>query len=41
LGEVLHWTDRKIDGAVDLGQPGPAITLPSTIDDAEKFERRL
>ena len=41
LGEVLHWTDRKIDGTVDLGEPGPAIALPATIDDAEKFERSL
>ena len=41
LGEVLHRTDRKIDGAVDSAEPGPAVALPATIDDAEKFERSL
>jgi hypothetical protein len=41
LGEVFHRTDRKIDGLVDLTDPGPAVALPATIDDAEKFQRGL
>jgi hypothetical protein len=41
LDKVPHRTDRKVDGAVDLGQPGPVVALPATIDDAEKFERSL
>jgi len=41
LCEVLHRTDRKIDGAVDLGEPAPAFVLFATVDDAEKSERRL
>jgi hypothetical protein len=36
-----YWTRSSIDGAVDFTEPGAAIALPATIDDAEKFQRRL
>ena len=41
LGEVLHWTDRKVDRVVDFANPGPAVALSAAIDDTEKFERSL
>jgi hypothetical protein len=40
LDKVLHRTDHKVDGAVDLGQPGPAVALPANVSEAAlKFLR--
>jgi hypothetical protein len=39
LGEVADRPDGKIDGAVDLAEPGAAFARPGGVDDVEEFQR--